>query len=62
MKEALASYITSRLGKHPDQLDLVLAKFREQHTKKKEVLLEEGAVCRSCYFIVKAVSNRLHPT
>lgn len=52
MKEALEAYITNRLGKKPDQIELVLSHFKEMKVKKNTVLLEVNEVCRHVYFVV----------
>ncbi|MEO1518865.1 MAG: Crp/Fnr family transcriptional regulator [Bacteroidota bacterium] len=51
MKEKLEAFIVGRLGKTPDNLELVLDKFTPIQTKKNQVLVEMGDVCQYCYFI-----------
>ena len=53
MKEILRQHIVSRLGNAPENLDLVLEAFKPQISKKNQVLVEVGALCRDCYFIVE---------
>lgn len=52
MKEKLQEYIVQKLGRQPDNINLVLEAFKPIKTKKNQVLVEVGDVCRSCYFIV----------
>ena len=52
MKEKLQEYIAQRLGKTPDNINVVLDAFKPIKTKKNQVLLEVGEVCKNCYFIV----------
>ncbi len=53
MKDYLRQHIISNLGKTPDNLDQVLAAFSERKTKRNELLLREGDICRHVFFIVK---------
>ncbi|MEM8525975.1 MAG: hypothetical protein AAGG68_15155 [Bacteroidota bacterium] len=53
MKKKLEEHIVERLGKRPENLDLVLSHFKEKQVKKNEVLVEVNQVCRHCYFIAK---------
>lgn len=52
MVEILKQHLIDRLGKQPDNLDLVLAKFKPIHTTRNEVILAQGNVCQYCYFVV----------
>ena len=53
MREHLQQYITQKLGRKPDNIQLVLEAFKPIQTKKNEVLVEVGQTCRNCYFIVQ---------
>ncbi|MEM9821381.1 MAG: Crp/Fnr family transcriptional regulator [Bacteroidota bacterium] len=53
MKAALKSFIVDKLGREPDNLQLVLDAFQPLRLRKNEVILEMGEVCRHCYFIVE---------
>jgi len=53
MKDKLKEFIEIKLGKTPDNIDLVLNAFTPIQTKKNEVLVEIGDTCRNCYFIIK---------
>ncbi len=53
MIELLKQHIVNRLGKDIEHLDIVLSKFKLITTKKNEVLLKEGDICRYVYFISK---------
>lgn len=53
MKEVLKQFIIEKLGKTPNGLENVINHFKEVHTKKNEVLLEVGDMCKHCYFIVE---------
>ena len=52
MKEQLQQYIIQKLGKKPDNINLVLDAFKPIEAKKNQVLIEVGNVCKHCYFIV----------
>lgn len=53
MIEILRNHITSRLGNDLDNLDQVLSNFEHITTKRNEVLLQQGEVCKYVYFIAK---------
>lgn len=53
MKNRLRQHIIQGLGKVPDNIDTVLDAFVEKKTKRNELLLQEGDICRHVYFIVK---------
>ncbi|MGD1840295.1 MAG: cyclic nucleotide-binding domain-containing protein [Thermonemataceae bacterium] len=53
MKEALEQYIIEKVGKRPDNLSVVLDSFKEIRTKRNQVLIEVGEVCKQCFFIVE---------
>ncbi|MEZ4963205.1 MAG: Crp/Fnr family transcriptional regulator [Saprospiraceae bacterium] len=53
MKNHLRQHIIERLGQVPENLDTVLEAFTEKKTKRNELLLQEGDICRHVYFIVK---------
>lgn len=53
MVEILRQHIIKRLGTVPSNIDLVLSKFKPIETKRNEVLLEQGQVCKYVYFIVE---------
>ena len=53
MVEVLKQHLIDRLGKQPDNLDVVLAHFKPVHAKRNELLLTQGNVCRYCYFVAK---------
>ncbi len=49
----LEQHIVNRLGKHPQNLDLVLSQFHLISKKRNEELLVQGDVCNYVYFIAK---------
>jgi CRP-like cAMP-binding protein len=49
----LESHIIKRLGKHPNNLELVLSQFQLLSKKRNETLLVQGDVCNYVYFIAK---------
>lgn len=51
MIESLRNHIVSRLGKEPDNLALVLSKFKPIQAKRNELLLVQGNPCKNVYFI-----------
>jgi CRP-like cAMP-binding protein len=53
MIEVLRSHITNRLGKNPENLDMVLSNFLHIKIKRNELLLQQGQVCKNVYFIAK---------
>lgn len=53
MIEILRQHIINRLGHNHEQLDLVLSKFKPVETKRNELLLKQGQVCKHVYFIAK---------
>jgi CRP-like cAMP-binding protein len=53
MTEILEKHITDRIGKRPENLDMVIPHFESIKTKRGEHLLNQGDVCRFVYFIVK---------
>lgn len=53
MHSALRQHIIERLGREPTGLEEVLPCFPPRHTRRWEVLVEVGDICRQCYFIVQ---------
>jgi CRP-like cAMP-binding protein len=53
MIDVLRQHITNRLGKLPDNVDVVLPHFEERITKRGDFLLQPGEVCKYVYFIVE---------
>ncbi len=53
MIEALKNHITNRLGRLPDNVELVLPHFEELVTSRGEYLLHSGEICKYVYFIVE---------
>lgn len=53
MIEVLRNHIVSRLGNDLDNLDKVLAIFKPISTKRNQILLQQGDVCKYVYFIAK---------
>ncbi len=53
MIEILRNHIKSRLGNDLDNLDKVLSNFECITTKRNELLLQQGEVCKYVYFIAK---------
>jgi CRP-like cAMP-binding protein len=53
MIDLLKQHILRRIGRDADNLDLVLSHFKPVETKRNEVLLKQGEVCRYVYFIAK---------
>ncbi|MBN8653737.1 MAG: Crp/Fnr family transcriptional regulator [Cytophagales bacterium] len=53
MIEILKQHITNRLGKLPDNVDLVVPHFEEVIAKRGDFLLQPGEVCKYVYFIVE---------
>lgn len=53
MIDFLEKHITERIGKRPENLELVLPHFEAVKTKRGEHLLVQGAVCKYVYFVVK---------
>lgn len=51
MKQHLRQFILEKLGHEPEGIDRVLDAFQPIRTRKNEVLVEVGSVCRSCYFL-----------
>ncbi|WP_232825688.1 Crp/Fnr family transcriptional regulator [Algoriphagus litoralis] len=51
--QVLEKHIVARLGKNPENLDLVLSKFSYQKVKRNELLLRQGENCTLVYFIAK---------
>lgn len=49
--QALENHIRNRLGKTPNNLDLVLSKFQSIQLRRNEMLLQQGEVCKYVYFI-----------
>lgn len=52
MKQLLREHIISRLGTDIENLDIVLKHFEPITTKRNELVLQEGSVCKYVYFIV----------
>ena len=52
MIDKLKEHITNRLGHEPDNLQLVTPHFEELKTKRGEMLLRQGEICRYVYYIV----------
>lgn len=53
MIAVLRNHITSRLGNDLDNLDKVLATFKQITIKRNEQLLKQGEICKYVYFIAK---------
>lgn len=53
MIDILKQHITNRLGKSPENVDLVLLYFEEFTAKRGDVILRMGEVCKYVYFIVE---------
>lgn len=53
MIEVLRKHLTTRLGNDLDNLDKVLATFKQISTKRNEQLLQQGDTCKYAYFIAK---------
>lgn len=53
MVDVLEKHIIERLGKRPENLDKVLPHFEPLKTKRGELLLRQGSICRYVYFIVQ---------
>lgn len=53
MREFLKQHIIERVGREPENLDLVLNRFEETKEKRGHHLLREGEICKYVYFIVK---------
>lgn len=53
MIDKLRQHIVKRLGKDISNLELVLSKFRQIETKRNQLLLSEGEVCKYVYFIAE---------
>lgn len=53
MLEVLRNHITNRLGNDLDNLDRVLTTFKPITTKRNQILLQQGDVCKYVYFIAK---------
>lgn len=51
--DILRQHLIERLGKDIDQLDLVLSTFKTVATKRNELLLAQGEVCKYVYFVAK---------
>ncbi|MHA4845200.1 Crp/Fnr family transcriptional regulator [Flavitalea antarctica] len=51
MIESLRQHLLNRLGTDVEELDVVLSHFKPVKVKRTELLLREGNVCRSVYFI-----------
>ena len=52
MIEKLKEHITNRLGREPENLNLVIPHFEELRTKRGDILLRQGQICKYVYFIV----------
>lgn len=53
MIDILRNHIISRLGNDIKNLDAVLSSFKHIKTKRNELLLQQGNVCKYVYFIAK---------
>lgn len=53
MIDLLQQHIVKRLGKSPDNLELVLSKFKPIEAKRNTQLLTQGEVCKYVYFVAK---------
>lgn len=53
MLTVLRDHIVKRLGSDISHLDTVLSRFKYIETKRNELLLKEGDVCKYVYFIAK---------
>lgn len=51
MVNVLRDHIISRLGKLPENIDLVLQNFQAITIKRNEFLLKQGETCRHVYFV-----------
>ncbi|CCH53882.1 putative transcriptional regulator, Crp/Fnr family [Fibrisoma limi BUZ 3] len=53
MQASLEQYIRDRIGADDAQLGEVLSHFVPLKTRRNQLLVREGDVCRYCYFIIK---------
>lgn len=53
MLDVLRQHIINRLGTDVSNLDEVLSHFKSVSVKRNELLLQQGNICRSVYFISK---------
>lgn len=53
MMDVLKQHIARRLGREPENLDLVMSKFKRLDVKRGQMLLQQGEVCKYVYFIAK---------
>jgi len=53
MYQILESYLAKHIEIPKDDLETFLSKFKLQKTKRGEVLLEAGSICRHVYFVNK---------
>src|ERR1700712_1700286 len=53
MYELLKKYITSHVDVPEGQLDTFCSKFKSKTTKRGEILLEAGSVCKHMHFVNK---------
>lgn len=51
--DVLKQHIARRLGREPENLDLVMSKFKRLDVKRGQILLQQGEVCKYVYFIVE---------
>jgi CRP-like cAMP-binding protein len=49
----LRQHIIKRLGTNVEHLDLVLSRFQPMETKRNQMLLTQGEVCKNVYFIAE---------
>jgi CRP-like cAMP-binding protein len=53
MEKILSQHIIEKLGYEPPNLDMVIALFQPFEFKRKAFLVQEGNICRYCYFIIE---------
>jgi CRP-like cAMP-binding protein len=53
MKEILKTHIIEKFGFEPPNLEAVMSLFQLFEFKRKEFLVQEGNVCKYCYFIAE---------
>ncbi|HEY1047486.1 MAG TPA: cyclic nucleotide-binding domain-containing protein [Bacteroidia bacterium] len=53
MIEVLRQHIIGRLGTDISNLDMVLSHFSQVSTKRNELLLQQGDICKYVYFVAK---------
>lgn len=53
MYQILRNYLTQRIDVSDEQLTVFFGKFKSKTTKRNEILLEAGDICRHMYFVNK---------